>query len=488
MRESGARWRGRRWVVAFGSALVGGALGCSGAGVSGPVEVATWWGTPGELHGSFAILEQSLRSSSGLDVQLAHHYQDKSRHMTWVDEQLEHANTPPSPVDVFSANNGGDVLRWTPCGASEYHPTTARLLAVDDPAQPSSLEATWIRQTFDDDVLRTLSCDGHIYALPVGIHQVNTLFYNKRLLQQAGYSVDGSAGAPFPTSLAELQVAAEKLEALQGRLHPDALNDSLPPSAFAVAGRDTWTLSEFFIESVMLSAARDASAYEDYWQGHCDAGLVRAALDEVTALKPHFGSWALSWTEARDRVLDGTAALMVMGDWMAADLDPTQVGHAPFPGTNGYFVFTADVFAIPDVTTDPRRCAQSLSARSDGATPLREPKRSLGASPNRRIERGCGQLAGGEGPSRAIRQHSSRLGSKSLRGKTVAIWTLTPRTHPTPTAALEGAELRPPTRWNVGSDRRWRERCRAAVSLRLWLSASSMVRSRWERSGMSTTT
>lgn len=341
---------------ALGLSLLLSPFGCSDGNVAGSVEVATWWGTPGELHGSFAVLEQSLRHSSGLDVQLAHHYQDKARHMAWIDQQLDPATVQPAPVDVFSANNGGDVLRWTPCSSSKYRPATARLLEVDDVALPGHLDSAWIHATFEPDVLDTLTCGGHVYALPVGIHQVNTIFYNKFLMQQAGYSVDGSPGAPFPSSLAELETAAARLQSLQTDLHPGSMSDSLPPSVFAVGGRDTWTLSEFFIENVMLAMAADAATYQDYWQGaHCDSGLLRDALGEIAKLRSYFGSWALDWTEARDRVIDGTAALMVMGDWMAADVDPNVVGHAPFPGTNGYFVFTADVFSIPDITTDPRK-------------------------------------------------------------------------------------------------------------------------------------
>ena len=183
--------------------------------------------------------------------------------MQWVDTQLNPKTEAPAALDVVAYNNGGDVLRWTRCGRSPYAPLTARLRAVDDAGLgPLHLDASWIEDSFDPEVLRTIECDQHYYALPVGLHQVNTLFYNKRLLRAAGFDVDqnGSGERALPDSLDELEAAASV----------------------------NWTLSLFFIENIMLASA-GAERYERYWSGQeCDASLYGVS-GHARAVRVHGG-------------------------------------------------------------------------------------------------------------------------------------------------------------------------------------------------------
>ena len=74
-------------------------------------------------------------------------------------------------------------------------------------------------------------------------------------------------------------------------------------------------------------------------------------------------------SEALARVTDGQAAMMVMGDWAAAEPAPEDVGTIPFPGTAQYFVFSADVFALPDIpNADPAKGLAWLRAVTGDAT------------------------------------------------------------------------------------------------------------------------
>jgi ABC-type glycerol-3-phosphate transport system substrate-binding protein len=347
------------WVA--GSALMLGALGCGtadepcdepgGCGHDGALELATWWGTRGELYASFDILRQSYRRQTRSEVELAHRLQNKSDHTTWVEEELE-ASPPPKPLDVFSANNGDEVLHWTRCAASGSPPEQPKLRGLTDPALGwLSLAPDWIADTFEPKVMETLQCEDETYALPVGIHRINTLFFNKALFRAAGYAVAGEAdGAkPLPNTLAELHDAAA---AVTERFPPADPADRLPRSAFAVAGRDAWTLSLFVIENVMLSIAADGERYQRYWRGQdCDQPLLEQTLEEVRSLRQYFGNPDLNASEALARVASGQAAMMVMGDWAMAELDADLVGVMPFPGTSQEFVFSADVFALPAIET-----------------------------------------------------------------------------------------------------------------------------------------
>jgi glucose/mannose transport system substrate-binding protein len=313
--------------------------------------VATWWGTRGELFLPFDVLTRSLSRTTSLTAKLAHRLGTKEEHTLWVEEQLDPETLVPQPLDVLSANNGDEVLRWTDCAASGSPPATPRLRGLTKPELGvSALETSWIETTFPPQVMETLKCRGETYALPVGIHRINTLLYNKRLFRAAGYSVDGSDGLPLPNTLEELHTAAA---AIAERL-PES-SGVLEPSVFAVAGHEAWTLSLFAIENVMLSLADDADHYKSFWEGaNCDERLLRRTLSEFVRLRRWFGNWELSAPEALSRVVSGQAAMMVNGDWAAAEPSPEAVGTIPFPGTARYFVFSADVFALPDIpSADP---------------------------------------------------------------------------------------------------------------------------------------
>ena len=352
----------RRWTLAAALGLL---FGCSADGepcstgesceLAGEVRVATWWATRGELLAPFDILKASLRRSTGLEVALTHRFQSKDEHTDWVEKQLDPNNFFPDPLDVFSANNGDEVLRWTPCAASGTPPGTTRLLPLTDPALGvTHLDAKWIDDTFRAEVMRTLECDGRPYALPVGIHRINTLFFNKDLFRAAGYGVEGESGLPMPRTIDELVVAAA---AIREHLPLGTPFSSLQPAVFALPGRDSWTLSLFIIENLMLALAADEQHYQRFWQGEaCDLDLVRATLAELARLRPYFGNAELSSADALNRVASGQAAMVVMGDWASADLPPEAVGAMPFPGTQRYFVFTADVFALPAIaSSDPSK-------------------------------------------------------------------------------------------------------------------------------------
>jgi ABC-type glycerol-3-phosphate transport system substrate-binding protein len=338
-------WR-RSWACAL--TLAAGALACNDE-PTGEVHLATWWGQRGEFAAPFQTLQRSLLDTAGLDVAIVSPAQSKYYHMLWVDNQLRPNTESPTPLDVVAYNNGGDVLRSTHCGHSRYAPQTARLRAVDDATLgPLHIDRNWIEGAFDPEVLSTVECDDHYYALPVGLHQVNTLFYNKRLLRAAGFDVnqDGSGERPLPDTLDEFEQAVDVIR----RMLEDREGGPAGASAIALPLSDSWTLSLFFIENIMLASA-GADPYQQYWGGqNCDASLFENAMQHVRALKAahSFSDRSLSEKNALEELGIGQAAFMVTGDWAVTEIEQNDVGYMPFPGTRDLFVFTADVFALPD--------------------------------------------------------------------------------------------------------------------------------------------
>jgi glucose/mannose transport system substrate-binding protein len=64
---------------------------------------------------------------------------------------------------------------------------------------------------------------------------------------------------------------------------------------------------------------------------------------------------ALSWDQANQMVIDGTAGMTLMGDWANGDYvakNFTGYGWAPAPGNNGIYQALADSFPLPTLAPD----------------------------------------------------------------------------------------------------------------------------------------
>jgi glucose/mannose transport system substrate-binding protein len=98
-------------------------------------------------------------------------------------------------------------------------------------------------------------------------------------------------------------------------------------------------------------------------QNACFAGKSTTADDVFRAAVADFGTMVtyantadirtLTWDQAVGRVVQGQAAMTIMGDWalgefmhqgMKPDID---FGEVPAPGSQGTFIFTTDTFVLP---------------------------------------------------------------------------------------------------------------------------------------------
>lgn len=187
---------------------------------------------------------------------------------------------------------------------------------------------------FPKGLIDLMSSGGKIWSVPVNIHRSNVMWYNPAKLREWGVQPPKSWGEFLTTCQA---LKAKGLEA------PLALGES-------------WTVQHLW-ESVAL-AALGANDYTNLWNGKLrfdDAKVVRVfdvfgrILD--CANKDASG---LSWQQAIDRVLDGTAAFNVMGDWAAGYMATTKglkpgegFGWVPAPSTSGVFMMLSDAFGLP---------------------------------------------------------------------------------------------------------------------------------------------
>lgn len=174
---------------------------------------------------------------------------------------------------------------------------------------------------------------GHVVAAPLGIHRVNSLFYNRKLL--ARFKL-----AP-PTTWAEFDKLAQRLKA-QG----------VPALALS---SEPWQVATLF-ESLVLAEGGPALHRELFVKLSVAAAADRrllAALTRLRALK----AWAASplterpWTEVVRQVAAGEAAMIVMGDWAKGELNATgavtdtDFGCLPAPGTGRYHLYSVDTLS-----------------------------------------------------------------------------------------------------------------------------------------------
>ncbi len=182
-----------------------------------------------------------------------------------------------------------------------------------------------------ETLIPLISDGGNIYSVPVNIHRANVIWSNTQVLADNGISI--------PTTLDEWFAAMDTLQAA-----------GVTPLAMG----EQWTAMHLF-ETILL-ANLGSDKYNGLWDGSTDWGSsdVTSALDTFEKVLSYTNSDAssLSWQDASQLVIDGSAAFNVMGDWAQGFFQElgkepnTDYGWAPVPGTSGNFQFLSDSFVL----------------------------------------------------------------------------------------------------------------------------------------------
>ena len=299
-------------------------LGGTAAPVPPTIEVTSWWQKAGAIDPMGGLLSaHHRRFPDDLVIQSGAGLSGLKRRALRA-RMLR--NTPP---DAFEANAGGDLLQWVLFNGVDA--SESKLLPLDDLVDGI---AAW-RQVVPPAVLAQVSYQGKIYGVPVNLYRVNTIFYNERIFHRYGLAA--------PTTLADLPAMAEKLR-----------GSGIP--LVAMGSRDPWTLALLTFECLLV-AREGPDFYANYFHGRVPAddprlvATLQAALGWQTFFNPDHAR--LSWSDAVDMVVEGRAAMTVMGDWATSEFNSrglrpgVDFGEVPFPGTASTFVFTADSYGLP---------------------------------------------------------------------------------------------------------------------------------------------
>jgi glucose/mannose transport system substrate-binding protein len=299
-------------IIATGTGVIAQSPG------SGQVEIFTYWTAGGEADGLAAIQEVFAQQHPGIEVINAVVAGGAGSNATAV---LATRMTGGNPPDTFQIHGGAELIdTWVKTGFTQSLADFYTERGLGD--------------KFPQGIIDLVSFEGAPYSVPVGVHRNGVLWNNAKVLADNGVEAPADWDAFF--------AAADTLKA--AGVTPLALGDI-----------DKWEDVNLF-EQILLSHL-GAEDYRGIW-----AGTVPWTDSRVTDALTTFGKVleyvnddhaTLTWDQAAGKVLDGSAAFNVMGDWAKGYFTAngwapeTDFGWSPVPGTDGTFTVVTDTFAIP---------------------------------------------------------------------------------------------------------------------------------------------
>lgn len=190
---------------------------------------------------------------------------------------------------------------------------------------------------------------GHVIAAPLGVHRINTLFYNRKLLARLNI-------AP-PQTWAEFDLAAARLQqagivVLAQSSEPWQVATLFETLVLAEGGAPLYT--DLFVR-------KDAHAFADR--------RLAQALTRLRAMKKWMAQpiQERAWTDSTRQLADGGAAMMVMGDFAKGELNAWGYaldgvfGCIAVPGTAELFLYDVDTLVMLAGDGADRRAQEKLA-------------------------------------------------------------------------------------------------------------------------------
>ncbi len=290
--------------------------------LTGQLEIFSWWTTGGEAAGLQKLFDLYPSVCPG-DVEIINAtvaggagFQAKQ-----VLKTRMLGGDPPGSFQVHMGHELTDT--WVTTGYME-------------PLDFLFEEEGW-SGVFPQGVLDIISHEGKPYSVPVNIHRANVLWYNKQIFEDNNLEP--------PETFEDFFQVAEALKA-----------KGITPLALGDVG--IWA-SAHLMETVLLGTL-GPDAYKGLWTGDTDweSAEVTKALENFKKVLGYVNSdhSSLSWDQANDLLIQGDAAMTIMGDWVDADNIAKKwdgSGWAPPPGTGGSFQALSDTFGLPKDTPNP---------------------------------------------------------------------------------------------------------------------------------------
>lgn len=300
-----------------------------GKPTGGQLQVGNWWTSGGEFAGINGIYEMYKKAYPGVEV--IHGGIAGGGGVNFKAANLTKLQGG-DPFDVFMLHAGKEVTQYDP---EKY------LTPVEDLV--NSTEGSVMPQDLKD----LLTYKGHIYTVPLNIHRGNVLWVNKKILADNGLT--------SPATFDEFFKVADALKA-KGiiALAMGGANGFEGPQAFEV------TLAGTVGPDDMLKLWNGGLSWKD--------PRVAQALETYKKMLTYTNADrdSLSWDQAVKLVIEGKAAMNIMGDWAdgefkAAGKTAAEYEGIPAPNNKGMFLLVSDGFGLPLKAPNPENARNWLT-------------------------------------------------------------------------------------------------------------------------------
>ena len=279
------------------------------------IEIFSWWTAGGEAEGLQELFNIYSKLYPGVEIINATVAGGAGAQAKAVLKTRMLGGDPP---DTFQVHAGHELIdTWVRTGFME-------------PITFLYKEEGWDK-VMPKGILHIVSYNGEYWSVPVNIHRANVLWYNKKIFEKYGLKP--------PKTFDEFFQVAEVLKS----------HGIIP---LALGTKDGWEAAHAF-EAVLIGKL-GAEGYRGLWNGKTKWSDPRVtdALETFAKMLQYVNSdhAARTWDEACALIVEGKAAMNIMGDWAVGYFYAKNFydfGWVLAPGNDGIFDALSDSFGLP---------------------------------------------------------------------------------------------------------------------------------------------
>jgi len=317
------------WKSLVGAAALVGAQFCAPHASAQNADVMHWWTSGGESR-AVAVFAKEYNKRGG----------------TWVDDasvgpQAEHA----AALNRIAGGNPPTALQWNIGVAVRQLAEQGILTSLDEQAK----KGNWIAN-LPPLLVKNMTYDGHVIAVPVNIHGANYQFYSTKVFNDLKLQP--------PKTWDEFLADAPKIKAA-----------GIIPIAF---GANAQQLDWLYYAVLIGVGGKDLyrKAFVDHDAKGAGSEGMQHVFDVMGQIRQYVdaGSPNRKWNDSLALVETDKAALMILGDWAKGDFAAANkvvgrdFGCQMAPGNQDAYVMTVDVFVFPVNDKPDQKAAQDKLA------------------------------------------------------------------------------------------------------------------------------